>query len=418
MIPTASRPLHGSTPPAALALRNAPPAAYAPHGLVAAPARAGAPAGVAVRHAAEFVLPGHPDRLCDAIADALVAEAHGRERRALVAVEVAAYRASVFITGFIGCLGAESIDVARVAREAYASAGYDDTWGPAPSRLQVHLDLRREALPPGESEARTVSDDQVLCIGHASGLAATQHLPVEHWLVGRLARALHALRTLHPSLALGPDGKVAVVLREERCGAAPAWTLESLTCSLQQRGNAGLLELHRAVRTALAQELEACARRLPGLSPALPEALHVNGAGSFEVGGPTADNGLSGKKLVVDAYGPRVPIGGGAWSGKDFWKADRAGALHARRLAKAAVRLGLASEATVRLAWFPGDSRGRLLGATAEGGCPLELGPLAEAFDLSLERSGTQFAGCDLQQLARWGHFTDPSLPWERLESL
>ena len=96
--------------------------------------------------------------------------------------------------------------------------------------------------------------------------------------------------------------------------------------------------------------------------------LTVNGAGAFEVGGPEGDNGLSGNKLVVDAYGSRVPIGGGAWSGKDFFKADRAGGLHARRLAKLAVQLGLARQAQVMLGWFPGDRSARLLQATGDGG--------------------------------------------------
>src|SRR3546814_20461108 len=91
------------------------------------------------------------------------------------------------------------------------------------------------------------------------------------------------------------------------------------------------------------------------------ERLTVNGAGAFEVGGPEGDNGLSGKKLVMDAYGPRVSIGGGAWSGKDFFKADRAGGLHARRLAKLVVQLGLATEAIVTLNWFPGDREARIL---------------------------------------------------------
>ena len=85
--------------------------------------------------------------------------------------------------------------------------------------------------------------------------------------------------------------------------------------------------------------------------------MTVNGAGAFEVGGPEGDNGLSGKKLVADAYGPRVPIGGGAWSGKDFFKADRAGGLLARRLAKVIVHLGLAAEATVHSAGFRGIVR-------------------------------------------------------------
>ena len=80
------------------------------------------------------------------------------------------------------------------------------------------------------------------------------------------------------------------------------------------------------MRLAITDELENLEATLQGLSAKPPEQLTVNGAGAFDVGGPEGDNGLSGKKLVMDAYGARVPIGGGAWSGKDFFKADRAGA--------------------------------------------------------------------------------------------
>jgi S-adenosylmethionine synthetase len=131
------------------------------------------------------------------------------------------------------------------------------------------------------------------------------------------------------------------------------------------------------------------------------------------VGGPEGDNGLSGKKLVVDAYGPRVPIGGGAWSGKDFFKADRAGGLHARRLAKMVVRLGLAREAQVVLGWFPGDRSARVLRMTGADGAPLSVGRLTAHCDLSLLRSGTCFPVDNLVEVARWGHFADPDLPWE-----
>jgi S-adenosylmethionine synthetase len=144
--------------------------------------------------------------------------------------------------------------------------------------------------------------------------------------------------------------------------------------------------------------------------------MTVNGAGSFEVGGPEGDNGLSGKKLVVDAYGPRIAIGGGAWSGKDFFKADRAGGLHARRLAKAIVRLGLATEATVTLGWLPGDRSARLIRVANQAGQLLDAALLEKNFDLSLKRSGTCFPVDDLVQVARWGHFSSPHLPWEAIE--
>ncbi len=90
--------------------------------------------------------------------------------------------------------------------------------------------------------------------------------------------------------------------------------LAAFSCSLQQQNQTDAVALHRAVRLALTEELRVLAQALPGLSSALPEQLSVNGAGAFEVGGPEGDNGLSGKKLVMDAYGTRVPIGGGAWS--------------------------------------------------------------------------------------------------------
>jgi S-adenosylmethionine synthetase len=147
--------------------------------------------------------------------------------------------------------------------------------------------------------------------------------------------------------------------------------------------------------------------------------LTVNGAGAFDVGGPEGDNGLSGKKLVVDAYGPRIPIGGGAWSGKDFFKADRAGGLHARRLAKLAVRLGLGQEAWVTLGWFPGDRAARVLQIRNEAGDLPNSKALSEMVDLTLARSGEQFSIPDaLIVLARWGHFTDLGLPWENVVTL
>jgi S-adenosylmethionine synthetase len=145
----------------------------------------------------------------------------------------------------------------------------------------------------------------------------------------------------------------------------------------------------------------------------MPDDITVNGAGAFEVGGPEGDNGLSGKKLVMDAYGPRVPIGGGAWSGKDFFKADRAGGLHARRIAKHVVRLGLATEATVVLGWFPGNRSAQILQITDQIGQQVKLKNMDALFDTSLLTSGEKFGSNELTELARWGHFFDENIAWE-----
>ena len=361
--------------------------------------------------AAEFVFPGHPDKITDAIADALVLEASRRERRALVGVEVAIHRNRVFITGRIACQDAQGIDVDKIVRDVYRSAGYGKDWYPLPEELIVEPYLCLGPLEDGEAQFRELSDDQAICIGYANNLVQTNHLPVEHWLVGKLARRLHALRLEVPALELGPDGKVMVLVRED--GAC--WSLESFSCSLQQRASADDVALHRAVRLAIADELQKLSSILPGLSPDLPAQLTVNGAGAFEVGGPEGDNGLSGKKLVMDAYGPRVAIGGGAWSGKDFFKADRAGGLHARRLAKFIVQLGLATEARVTLHWFPGDREARVLDIETPPGQSVAAPQIARCMDLSLARSGETFRVDNLLEVARWGHFEKADYPWEQI---
>lgn len=364
---------------------------------------------------AEYVFPGHPDKLCDSIADALVAEAIRHELRALVGVEVAVHRNRAVVTGRIACCNANDINVDGIVRDIYRSAGYGDGWYPAAEEIEVDNRLCLGSLEEGEAEFRELSDDQAICIGYAINLPQTNYLPVEHWVVRKLAQRLHRLRTERPNLSLGPDGKVFVFLREE----GTTWSLEGFSCSLQQREQADDVALHRAVRLTIEEEMCRLASIVPGLSSKLPDALTVNGAGAFDVGGPEGDNGLSGKKLVVDAYGPRVAIGGGAWSGKDFFKADRAGGLHARRLAKLAVRLGLAEEARVTLGWFPGDRAARVLQLLTEKGELSASGVLTEMVDLSLARSGERFSLPDtLIELARWGHFADSSMPWEKIDQL
>jgi S-adenosylmethionine synthetase len=364
-------------------------------------------------YTAEFIFPGHPDKLSDAIADSLVQEAIKREARALVGVEVAVHRSHVYVTGRIGCKGAQEIDVDELVRSTYQRAGYGDGWYPSAHEVQVVSNLCLGPLEEGESEFRELADDQAICIGYANHLEPTNHMPVEQWLVQILTRRLHRLRNDYPELGLGPDGKVMIAVSEDCSTQQHKWSLSAFSCSLQQKTASDEVALHRRVRMALEEVMQSVVHKLPGLSSEVPDQITVNGAGAFEVGGPEGDNGLSGKKLVVDAYGPRIPIGGGAWSGKDFFKADRAGGMHARRLAKAVVQLGLASEAQVVLGWFPGDRSARLLRATGVKGEVLQLDRLTNRFDMSLLKSGTTFANFDLVNLSRWGHFTNVSLPWE-----
>jgi S-adenosylmethionine synthetase len=363
-----------------------------------------------MNYAAEYVFPGHPDKLCDAIADALVEEAAKREKRALCGIEVSVHRASVFVTGRIACAGAEAIPVEEIVRACYRSAGYDEGWFPAPDQLEVRTNLCLGPLADGESLLREVSDDQCIVTGYAVDSPGTNWLPPEHWLVWRLAQRLQRLRAEAPELALGPDGKVALILDSERNALA------AFSASVQQRIGGSEIDLHRGIRAAVTSELRDCVRAIPGFQSDLPTQFHVNGAGNFEVGGPEGDNGLSGKKLVVDSYGPRVPVGGGALSGKDFFKADRAGAILARRLAKAVVTTGVAAECLATLAIFPGDPAFRIVSLLDGKGAGMDSARWTSLMDLSLAAAGERYAlTADLPRLARHGHFTCADRAWEEI---
>jgi len=363
-------------------------------------------------YVAEYVLPGHPDKLCDAIADALVEEAGRRERRALCGVEVAVHRSSVFVTGRIACREAEGIDVEGIVRSVYASAGYGGAWHPHPSELKVVLDLCLGPLNEGEGEFRRFADDQSIVTGYAVDLPGTNFLPPEHCLAWRLSCRMERLRLERPELKLGPDGKVIVACEDAGGGLRVA----AFSASLQQAIGGPVVELHRAVHELLRDELSRAVERISRFDPAVPERVSVNGAGNFAVGGPEGDNGLSGKKLVADAYGPRVPMGGGALSGKDFYKADRAGALVARRIARAVVQTGAAGECTATLAIFPGEEMFSIVSLVDEKGKRLEPRRWSAMFDLSLAGAGDRYTGrADLADVARHGHFTNAGFPWEHV---
>ena len=218
---------------------------------------------------------------------------------------------------------------------------------PTPDTLDVRTDLCLGPLPEDERAIRDVSDDQSICVGHAVWGPRAGHRPLEQALATDFAQALERLRSDRPELGLGPDGKTLVVVRNQ--------TLVGVSLSIQHAPAIDWLALTREARSAcetVAQEYVEAGE----LTPLTQDTdWLVNGAGAFEIGGPEGDNGLSGKKLVAQSYGSAVPIGGGATFGKDPSKVDPRGQALARELALKEVLEGRAREATVWLAYRPGD---------------------------------------------------------------
>ena len=360
---------------------------------------------------AEFVLPGHPDKLCDAVADGVVDFVRRADARGQCGVEVACVFDNVVLTGRVASHHKYALPALRewqyrkLTQAAYASAGYGEDaaghlWGPRPEDLQITSLLRVGEFAMDERELRHLSDDQAICVGYACRSPATDWLPPAHWLARRIGRELVRLRAEQGAGQLGPDGKVLVYGAGELAAFRPA--LVSLSLHHHERSDWLLL------RRIAEEAVEVACGGLP-----TPE-IELNGAGMFVCGGPNGDNGLSGKKLVVDAYGPGVPIGGGAWSGKDLCKVDRLGGLAARRLALESLRVSDADEALVTLSYLPGGDRParvdlRLDGVPSEAVVvPTEFGALETA------RLHPLFVktNVSLVELARWGH-QQPGLPWE-----
>ncbi|MBI2483132.1 methionine adenosyltransferase domain-containing protein [Candidatus Uhrbacteria bacterium] len=382
-----------------------------------------------MRTFAECTLPGHPDKLSDRIADALVDAALTRDTDALVGIEVAVHRDHVFIDGRIACPGAESIDVDRIARRICTTSGYGATFGPNPEHLHILQDLCLGDFRPEERDIRRLADDQNIVTGYAEAQPETHYLPTAHRVARVCAEELDRERRSAPKL-FGPDGKILIVARDEWDGTRhqARCNIEAMSCSVQHHPKVGTVDIIDAVKRVRA----AAQQRLASI-PALtweehPDALLVNGAGDFAVGGPEGDNGLSGKKLVVDAFGPHVPIGGGALSGKDPHKIDRTAALRARQIAKHLVMAGVAERALVHLAYAPGDTNPRWseiqFGThdpaahtlTWKRADPVFARRWLSGYDCSI--AGTfrdlQLHAMRWEHLATWGHFGDPELPWER----
>ena len=366
------------------------------------------------REVAEFVLPGHPDKLCDAVVDALVEWNTERDPRGQCGLEAACVFDTVVVTGRMAGENAEATQavldgaLAATVRDVYRSAGYGIDaagfrWGPAPEDLRIvaHGLVHAGGFDDGERELRHLSDDQAICVGYAVRSPQTNHLPPAHWLARQIGRELYRLRLARGAGHVGPDAKVIVHGGADSRTGAFRPSLVSISLNHHTASDWLLL------RSIAEEATEDACGGLP-----LPD-LVLNGAGMFVCGGPNGDNGLSGKKLVVDAYGPGVPIGGGAWSGKDFLKVDRLGGMAARRIALESLLASTANMAMVTLTYVPGGDRPSRIDLLLDGlpseslAVPAEFGALetARLHPLLAPKNG-------LVDLARWGHQV-PGMPWE-----
>ena len=386
-------------------------------------------AGMGMRFA-EAVLPGHPDKLADQIADAIVDIALAHDDRAIVQVEVAVHNAMCHVNGRVSTAGG-ALDPAYVeatVRAVYARAGFGvpfegvgdgtDYACPRSADVTVQLTCTIDEADPDEHAMREYTDDQAIHIGCAIGTPETRWLPMEQHLALLLRDRLLALTMEDRTLGAGPDGKLLIALRPVCLGVrgfvryTPAWVVSSV----QHLVCAPTVVLERSVRELFTRVLREEALRMPDLleAPAADFVVRVNEAGPFTDGGPMNDNGQTGRKLVMDFYGPHVAIGGGALSGKDPWRLDRAGAMRTRQIAVAMVETGFVREARVTFVWGPRDERPSGVELAADGRV-LDAAVVArwmERFDPSLAATHAEMGlgKVNWEHCARVGPFRPESL--------
>lgn len=361
--------------------------------------------------ASESVSEGHPDKVADRISDAILDACLEQNPRARVAAETLVTTRRCILAGEVG--GVSGVDFEAIAREAICDIGYDaDEFGW--NSVEVEPLIHDQAGEIGTAVAEGGAGDQGIMFGFACK-ETPELMPAAIHYAHRIVERLASVRRAGES-RLGPDAKSQVTL--EYRGGRP---VRASTIVVSQQHAAGFArELPDLVRTEVRQ--------------ALPDGWiddrtvwHVNPSGSFVHGGPAADTGLTGRKIVVDTYGGAAPHGGGAFSGKDPSKVDRSAAYAARWLAKNIVAAGIADRCLVQLAYAIGVAEPVSIFIDAQGTSPED----ASAIERAVRRSTslTPWAirkrlGLDRPIYARtaaYGHFgrapdADGGFSWERTD--
>ncbi|MBR3236161.1 methionine adenosyltransferase domain-containing protein [Candidatus Saccharibacteria bacterium] len=263
------------------------------------------------RRTAESVSPKHPDKLCDRISDAVLDAYFKEDPNARVAVETCGGHGVVFVTGEVTST-AKDVDIPAIVKRI------------AGDNLEIHTKIVKQSPEIAQGVDTGGAGDQGIMIGYATD-ETPEMLPREVVLARRLNQYIY---DKYPY-----DGKTQVTI-------APDDSIDSIVASFQ---NVPLAELEKTVREFIEKN---------NLTGKLE--LHINPAGDWNQGGFDADTGLTGRKLIVDNYGPRIAIGGGCFSGKDPSKVDRSAAYMARRIAVDYLRKRKAHDVLVRLAYAIG----------------------------------------------------------------
>ena len=380
----------------------------------------------------ESVTEGHPDKMCDAISDAILDALMEQDPMSRVACETATTTGLVLVMGEITTNA--YVDIQKLVRETVREIGYDrakygfdcDTCGVITVIDEQSQDIALGVNKALEAKENKMSDQELDAIGAGDqgmmfGFATNEteeFMPYPISLAHKLAKRLTEVRKNGTLKYLRPDGKSQVTVEYDE-NDKPV-RLDAVVLSTQHDESVTQEQIHADVKKYIFDEI------LPQNMIDGNTKFFINPTGRFVIGGPQGDSGLTGRKIIVDTYGGYARHGGGAFSGKDCTKVDRSAAYAARYVAKNIVAAGLADKCEIQLSYAIGVAHPTSIMVDTYGTGKLSNEKLVDIirsnFDL---RPAGIIKMLDLRrpiykQTAAYGHFgrNDLDLPWERLDKV
>lgn len=299
----------------------------------------------------ESVTEGHPDKVCDRISDAVLDAVLAVDPNGRVACETCCTTDTVFIAGEI--TSKVDVDIEGIARRVLRDIGY--TGGSSgfdgnTCKIEVAVHKQSPDIAMGTGDDVGGAGDQGMMFGYACS-ETEQLMPLPIMLAHQMAYRLSQTRKDGTIPFILPDGKTQVTVEYE--GDGKPRRIDTIVISTQHTDGSLPLLMHPLVENVITPVLQEARQHLPWLDIDTYD-LYINPTGRFVQGGPAADTGLTGRKIIVDTYGGYAPHGGGAFSGKDPTKVDRSAAYMARHIAKNVVASGLCDKCQVQLAYAIG----------------------------------------------------------------
>ena len=360
----------------------------------------------------ESVSAGHPDKICDAISDAIVDAALAQDPNSRTGIETVAGANQICLFGEIKTT--VKLDYEAIARQKVRELGYTvPEWGFSYQESIFSNDIHEQSPEIAMGVDDGGAGDQGMMFGYACD-ETPELMPLPIALAHALARQIDDVRIAGTLKWLRPDGKAQVTVRY--ADGKPV-AIEKLVAAVAHDEKASAV----TVRTAVIKHIFTPVLKSYGFALPADKDIIVNGTGLWHIPGPESDAGLTGRKIVVDTYGGYARVGGGAFSGKDPSKVDRSGAYAARYIAKNIVAAGLATKCEVGLAYVIGQPRPLMQTIETFGTATASEQELYEFKEKLIDTSVRGIIGkLELRrpiygQTSAYGHFGKPGLPWEQI---